>query len=160
MASPIGLRRLRANRQAIKQFDQFESLSIVHTDAIACVAFRWSVIGWNLHNWCDSRTFDRTKLNMFNPCDPGRCMYVYTVRSPRRSPPVNTMLSVIVRQSNDKDDMRMTTTLIAYQPTFCSNYQQLPLSLWQRIKLHVRTRHKIFNFWLNRELNALKDAGI
>ena len=56
------------------------------------------VIGQNLHNWCDSRTFDRTKLNMFNPCDPGRnccrmyrctcscsCMYVYTVRSSRRS---------------------------------------------------------------------------
>jgi len=145
MASPIGLRRLRANRQAIKRFhllslqspswlsvsphndhilypvlwqtdhyyfmvglpyhriilgniDQFESLSIVHTDAIACVAFRSSVIGWNLHNRCDSRTFDRMKLNMFNLCDPERnrcrmygctcscsCMYVYTVRSSRRS---------------------------------------------------------------------------
>ena len=143
--------------------------SILQTDAMANLGSHWwalvDVIGCNLHNRCDSRTFDRTKLNKFNPCDPGRnrscsCMFVYTVRSPRRSPPVNTMLSVIVRQSNDKDDMRMTTTLIAYQPTFCSNYQQLPLSLWQRIKLHVRTRHKIFNFWLNRELNALKDAGI
>jgi len=56
------------------------------------------VIGCNLHNRCDSRTFDRTKLNMFNPCDPGRnrcrmygctcscsCMFVYTVRSSWRS---------------------------------------------------------------------------
>jgi len=56
------------------------------------------VIGCNLHNRCDSRTFDRTKLNMFNLCDPGRnrcrmygctcscsCMFVYTVRSSRRS---------------------------------------------------------------------------
>jgi len=27
------------------------------------------VISCNLHNRCDSRTFDRTKLNMFNPCE-------------------------------------------------------------------------------------------
>jgi len=68
---------------------------------MASLGSHWSlvdVIGCNLHNWCDSRTFDRTKLNMFNPCDPGRnrcrmygctcscsCMFVYTVRSPRRS---------------------------------------------------------------------------
>jgi len=88
------------HRIILDNLDQFEieSLSIVHTDAIACVAFRSSVIGWNLHNRCDSRTFDRTKLNMFNPCDPGRncccmygctcscsCMFVYTVWSSRRS---------------------------------------------------------------------------
>jgi len=89
----------------LDNIEQFESLSIVHTDSIACVAFPWSVIGWNLHNRCDSRTFDRTKLNMFNPCDPERnccrmygctcscsCMYVYTARSSRRSHRVNTPL--------------------------------------------------------------------
>jgi len=56
------------------------------------------VIGCNLHNRCDSRTFERMKLNMFNPCNPGRnrcrmygctcscsCMFVYSVRSSRRS---------------------------------------------------------------------------
>ena len=86
------------HRITLDNMDQFESLTIVHTGAIACVAFRSSVTGWNLHNWCDSRTLIRTKLNMFNPCDPGRncccmygctcscsCMYVYTVRSSRRS---------------------------------------------------------------------------
>ena len=76
--------------------------SILQTDAMASLGSHWwalvDVIGCNLHNRCDSRTFDRTKLNMFNPCDPGRnscrvygctcscsCMFVYTVRSPRRS---------------------------------------------------------------------------
>jgi len=77
------------------------------------------VIGCNLHNRCDSRTFDRTKLNMFNPCDTGRnrcrvygcmcscsCMFVYTVRSSRRSSlrSVARPIAAIDRATDRRDD--------------------------------------------------------